>query len=562
MINDARMKSIQAKSKEAPAVRNVQSLQIAWRILDALTNSSGSLELQDIVRITHIPVEKVRGYLKGFRKLGLAVPERTNRWQLGPFALELGLLRLGKAQPVDVAAEVIIPVAKRFRVGAVITVWGTYGPTIAKTEDFSRAIFGTGLKIGNVHNLTDSMSDRFWTAFLPSKVIEHRFEMEFRETSRDLPSASRKAKLALADLQDELAEIRRRGVRSLHRTTVGNLRYLTAPVIDYTGQIELVISFSGPIAATDALQGDQAAQALLACTWEISQRLGYLESGAEDVDGNASTVLDDRDDPSASRVMRGRGTQSVEIAGGLLETLASSMEPMMLSSLAETAGLAPGRAHPYLVSLKELGMVEQDAAGLYALGWKALQLGVARLRGSETYRLTESLALKLAASLDLSVIITVWGREGPTLVRSQDSSYPTTFTARLGHVFGLTSFVGKLWAAYLPARMSEKMIAAELKAPEARGGTVQDTLGKMEKEFSEIARTGIAISQETIAPGTNALSVPIFGARGEIEFAVTLLGPAAALDCSLKGPQATALMAMGKSVNQKIALTTQRSRVD
>ena len=69
-----------------------------------------------------------------------------------------------------------------------------------------------------------------------------------------------------------------------------------------------------------------------------------------------------------------QGVQSVEIGMALLSALAAHPRPAALSQLAEAAGLAPAKAHRYLVSLIRAGMVERSAdSGKYRLGEAALQ---------------------------------------------------------------------------------------------------------------------------------------------------------------------------------------------
>ncbi len=75
--------------------------------------------------------------------------------------------------------------------------------------------------------------------------------------------------------------------------------------------------------------------------------------------------------------------QSVEVAGRILSVLVDSTKPMMLRDIADAAGLPPGQAHPYIVSFRKIGLVEQDgASGLYRLGWFALHLGLRGCAGS------------------------------------------------------------------------------------------------------------------------------------------------------------------------------------
>ena len=64
-----------------------------------------------------------------------------------------------------------------------------------------------------------------------------------------------------------------------------------------------------------------------------------------------------------------RGIQSVEVGGRLLLALVHEGRPMALKDLAQAAGMAPAKAHPYLVSFGKLGLIAQDeSSGRYGLG--------------------------------------------------------------------------------------------------------------------------------------------------------------------------------------------------
>ena len=68
----------------------------------------------------------------------------------------------------------------------------------------------------------------------------------------------------------------------------------------------------------------------------------------------------------------------MEAAGGLLLALAAARRPLALKDLAERAGLSPSRAHPQLVSLARLGLVEQRTGSSDGFG-RRFGRGVLRL---------------------------------------------------------------------------------------------------------------------------------------------------------------------------------------
>ena len=88
------------------------------------------------------------------------------------------------------------------------------------------------------------------------------------------------------------------------------------------------------------------------------------------------------DDGMGEKVDRAqRGIQSIEVGGQVLLALVHHGRPMALKDLAGAAGMAPAKAHPYLVSYARIGLIGQDPqTGLYFLGPLALQLGLISLQ--------------------------------------------------------------------------------------------------------------------------------------------------------------------------------------
>lgn len=244
-----------------------------------------------------------------------------------------------------------------------------------------------------------------------------------------------------------------------------------------------------------------------------------------------------------SRQGRGRGVQSVEIGGRLLTLLVEHQQPMMLRDLAQAADLTPGQAHAYMTSLRKLEIVEQDEAGRYRLGSFALHLGLARLRISDPYKLTAEAVVGLAERLNLMVAVTVWGTHGPTIVLVQESSNYIHANVRAGGMFTVTgTATGKVFAAFLPAKLVEPVIAEELAALQ-RGWVEIGTLegDALQAAIAKVKRDGMAATVDLPVPGISALSAPVFNHSGHLQLAVTIIGPTRAVKTSLDGPHAEAL---------------------
>src|SRR4051812_2104793 len=76
-----------------------------------------------------------------------------------------------------------------------------------------------------------------------------------------------------------------------------------------------------------------------------------------------------------------QGIQSVELAMTVLQALEQGLGPMSLTQIGAAAGMAPSKAHRYLVSLGRVGLVAQSQrSGLYDLGPSMRRLGIESLR--------------------------------------------------------------------------------------------------------------------------------------------------------------------------------------
>jgi DNA-binding IclR family transcriptional regulator len=63
-----------------------------------------------------------------------------------------------------------------------------------------------------------------------------------------------------------------------------------------------------------------------------------------------------------------RSIQSIEVGFQLIRTLEEAPGPLSLKILSQRSGMEPSKAHLYLVSFCNLGLVTQEETGHYALG--------------------------------------------------------------------------------------------------------------------------------------------------------------------------------------------------
>jgi DNA-binding IclR family transcriptional regulator len=250
-----------------------------------------------------------------------------------------------------------------------------------------------------------------------------------------------------------------------------------------------------------------------------------------------------------------RGIQSIEVGGQLLLALAHRGRPMALKDLAREAGMAPAKAHPYLVSLGKLGLIAQEeASGRYGLGPLALQLGLISLQQFDPVRLATPRVALLAQSFGHTVALAVWGNRGPTIVRVEEAPSPVHVTMRHGTVMSLRGTAsGRLFAAYLPretvlAALAEEQAQRDT-ARRAKGAAIDATF---RRQLDDVRRHRLSHIVDGAVPGVSALAAPVFDESGHIALSLTAIGPSATFDASYAGPLAAALKRHAEELSRQL----------
>lgn len=241
------------------------------------------------------------------------------------------------------------------------------------------------------------------------------------------------------------------------------------------------------------------------------------------------------DDPLHDRLDdRRRGVQSAEVALAVLTALGRAPGPVSLTHLAGGLGLAPAKAHRYLVSLIAAGMAEQRVDGTYDLGSEAARLGLAAVaRVDVVNRAADSLP-GLVTQTGCTAMLSVWGPAGATVVRWEKASPQLITALGVGAVLSLTtSATGLAFLAWLPDRLILDRLVLE--APGLTGPDLQAR--------RDALRAGwITEASGSFIPGLFALAVPVLDLAGQAQAVITLVsnsaavvGPGSAARSALKG---------------------------
>lgn len=236
-----------------------------------------------------------------------------------------------------------------------------------------------------------------------------------------------------------------------------------------------------------------------------------MGAAEDDADAIAEKEADDKETQS--------GVRSVETAARVLAAFVGAPGALPLKAVAAAAGMSGGKAHRYLVSLCRAGLVEQNPeTQRYDLGGLALRVGLAALARLDIVRLAATTLEDLRDQLNETVVLAVWGDNGPTVVRWEGASRVVTVNVRLGENLPLlVSATGRAFLVWMPEHRTAPFVERERQAL----GLDAAAVAAIRAAGRE---TGLAIVDGDLLPGVAAVAAPVFDHRGDMIAALTALG--------------------------------------
>jgi len=258
-------------SIERPGSTGIQSVEIGASLLRALAQAKGSLTLTALAGAAGMPPGKAHKYLASFVRSGLvAQNEIGGRYDLGPFALELGLAAMRRIAVMDIAQAAIDDLRDQLGTTVSMAVWANHGPTIvrwAETPD----IMSLTIRIGTVMPLLTSSFGRVFAAFLDRRLTQVSMQAEIADPAG---LAARAGLRGLADVDALLGEFRAHRMAVAVNLVDSGRAALAAPVFDHNDRIVAAIAVIGIQGRLDVAWDGKPARELAAAVEKLSQRLG------------------------------------------------------------------------------------------------------------------------------------------------------------------------------------------------------------------------------------------------------------------------------------------------
>ena len=248
---------------------------------------------------------------------------------------------------------------------------------------------------------------------------------------------------------------------------------------------------------------------------------------------------------------RRQRVQSAETGMAILKALARLGGAASLTAVAAEVGESTAKAHRYMASLMQEGLVAQDSATQrYYLGTEAIQIGLAALRQCDPIRLGEQSLVRLREALEVTCFIAVMGNKGPTILRFEEPGLPVTINVRSGSVLPLLwSATGRAFMGFLDDAAMRKQADEELRlaTPDQLASlAATDPIASLR---STVRAAAMASIEDTLLKGVSAVAAPIFDHTGKMTAALTALGAASAFDTTAGGAVAQAVLREAASIS-------------
>ena len=249
----------------------IQSVELGTSLLRALVQAKGSMTLTTLASTVGMPPGKAHKYLASFVRSGLVTQNETGgRYDLGPFALELGLAAMRRLAVMDIAQAALDDLRDQLGTTVSMAVWANHGPTIVRWAETPDLISLT-IRIGTVMPLLTSSFGRIFAAYLDRRLTQSIMQAEIADPNG---LAARSGLRSLADVEPLLAEFRTRRMAMAENLIAPGRAALAAPVFDHNNHIVAAIAVIGIQGRIDRAWEGKPARELATAANKLSQRLG------------------------------------------------------------------------------------------------------------------------------------------------------------------------------------------------------------------------------------------------------------------------------------------------
>ena len=265
------------EEKDEDSRQGIQSIEVGVPLLRVLADHGAPMMLRDLANEAGMPAAKAHRYLVSFVRTGLVTQDPlSGRYDLGHFALDLGLASLARLDAVRVATPVLDALSEEIGETVALAVWGNMGPTIVRWVESRRPVT-VNLRTGAVMPLLHSAIGLCFVAFFVSPMMQRRVEEELLINAR---GEDTRAPISRVQLDALTAEVREHGMSRAVGSVIPGINAFCAPVFDHDGKMALAITGLGPAGLLPSNWNGPIPKAIRAAAQSVSRQLGWRAPAA------------------------------------------------------------------------------------------------------------------------------------------------------------------------------------------------------------------------------------------------------------------------------------------
>lgn len=216
--------------------------------------------------------------------------------------------------------------------------------------------------------------------------------------------------------------------------------------------------------------------------------------------------------------------ESIDRMASVLQALTETPQ-RSLEQVARATGLNDSTVLRYLLSLSKHGLVDRDeGTGRFRLGLGLFRLGMLAMDSRDIHSAADPIMAALQSRFGESVNLAVRQQDRVVLIRVLGRADSMRKEARAGDTdpWHATS-LGKAILSALPEEEAAAILASTALlrfTPNTR-----TDLAEIERELNSTRQLGYSVDDEEVVEGLRCVGVPVLGATGRVEYALSMSGP-------------------------------------
>jgi DNA-binding IclR family transcriptional regulator len=246
--------------------KGVQSVDIVFSILRVLERADRALTLGELARLAEQQPSKVHHYLVSLIRTGMVTQKANGRYDLGTYALQLGLSALSRLDVVERGSDALTAFRDDTGEAAFLAVWGNRGPTVIRYVEGTHLVT-VEARAGLVLPLLTSATGRAFLSWLPESVWRPLADLEL--------SAGTEPGLPQPDIEQVRASTLQLGAAAIQGDLLPRIAAISTPAFRHDGSLACVLTTLGLIGELDTSITGPTAIRLHEASQRLSTELGY-----------------------------------------------------------------------------------------------------------------------------------------------------------------------------------------------------------------------------------------------------------------------------------------------